>query len=373
MDYIDGLARQKEPEEEVIKSTNVSVSSRKLNKSIDNTLDESGEDIDDVKEMAEGFINDEAEEAEDDDEDSMDEEQKQYIRDMQIPERDISLGSDHSSAVDIHVGSSSSMDSFIVSDSEDDGLLDGTGDDLSLEPRVVKDKPLRRSRRIMDTSDEDDAKTQEISRTATDNRITTNIIDEGAANEADKLDIDERPPRAGLSKSFANSKTPKKITKLNKSVGQESIGNFNVSDVESDSYWSNQLNASFVSSAGSVDKSKTASPSKDKTKAGLSKSLVEPTFTKKHLKLNKSVEVSLNKLNESVGKRQLSIKEVTDDMQDLQQPETLADATNESSEDAQIQHAASPVPVKRKRSIKAIDCEVESTPPFAKSPINSGK
>lgn len=346
VDFIDLLGRQKEPEEEVIKS-----------KDVDSTFDQTeDEEVPDEKEVVNAFINDEAVEADEDDDDSMDEEMKQYIRDNEIPECDISLGSEDSSADEARDVSVSSMDSFIVSDDQDLDLLDGTGDDLSLEPTVMKEKPLRKSHRIVDTSDEDEVKTQE------------------KCSEADTFDIpiDERPLKAGLSKSFVDTKTPKKIKKLNKSVGHESCVNFNVSDIQSDSFSSfNQLDASVISkdtSVTTVDKSNIASPTKKQTKARLSKSLVEPKFTEKDLKLNKSVDVSLNIFSEAVGKHQSSIKVVKDDKQDLQQPE------NTSSETAQIEYFASSVPeIIRKRSIKNTDCEVESTPPFAKSPINSGK
>lgn len=98
------------------------------------------------------FIDDEAMES--NGELSMDEDERKYLEENEIPEDGISLGSD--TDVDEISDSNASKDSFIVSDSSVQ-LLDGSGDDLEIDNsknNTSQNKSMR-GNKIFDTSDDE--------------------------------------------------------------------------------------------------------------------------------------------------------------------------------------------------------------------------
>lgn len=115
----------------------------------DSDDDDDDDDNDTSRNM---FIDDEAMDS--NGEASMDEDERQYLEENEIPVDGISLGSDSDNG---DSDGSESNDSFIVSDSSIP-LLDGTGDDLDLGNELELNKSqskLKRGNKICDTSDEE--------------------------------------------------------------------------------------------------------------------------------------------------------------------------------------------------------------------------
>lgn len=142
------------------------------------------------------FIDDEAEEVSD--EDSMDEEERQIIKDNEIIEQGVSLGLDDTDEEEESNSDSDSNDSFIVSDNdEDDKLLDGSGDDLSIEKKVNKSRIILMS----DSSDED-----------------VDVQDKETEKNIETLSPKKPTKNKKLNKSSNEMVNAKKYKKLNKSL-----------------------------------------------------------------------------------------------------------------------------------------------------------
>lgn len=135
------------------KAATLTVQSKKKNISIVSVHDSSdGDDEEEETKSQNMFLDDEAMES--NGEASMDEEERQYLEENEIPEDGISLGSD--SADDEQSDENESNDSFIVSDSSVQ-LLDGSGDDLEMDgaPVQLNVSKTKRGNKIFDTSDEE--------------------------------------------------------------------------------------------------------------------------------------------------------------------------------------------------------------------------
>lgn len=143
--FIDGFGVKNQNEIETQKNRRKSSHEFNIRRHISSEDDEIDASDDDAEEKNE-FINDEAEEASD--EDSMDEEERQYIKENEIVEEGISLGSSDTDEAENIV--SDDNDSFVVSDESVD-LLDESEDIVS-----TKDKKKKTSRilKISDSSED---------------------------------------------------------------------------------------------------------------------------------------------------------------------------------------------------------------------------
>lgn len=166
-------------------------------------------------------------------EESMDEEERKYLKENEIPEDGISLGSESDEEMSEE---EESDDSFIVSDSSVQ-LLDGSGDDLGLENNLSKRDRLvnkrKRINKIVDTSDEESAGSPKKSvtkrRPETSLKSTAkylrvdddeeedaeqnNLNESGNKNELANLDAEPKIRRSSKRLSEATSSLSKKDTK----------------------------------------------------------------------------------------------------------------------------------------------------------------
>lgn len=179
------------------------------------------------------FVDNEAEEVDEYDEhDSMDSSTKEYLRANEVPTDGHSIGSKDSEHGDGEEEDEDEMDSFIVSDNdEEDDLLDGTGDDLSDDDEAKVAKPRRSVLRLADSSEDEEnevavetvsdpaEKDNEINDDST--LISNEVGDEESINDKtnNSIQVSERQSNKLLSKTISEISDKKAASKLNKSLG----------------------------------------------------------------------------------------------------------------------------------------------------------
>ncbi|XP_037046680.1 probable serine/threonine-protein kinase kinX isoform X2 [Bradysia coprophila] len=188
------------------------------------------------------FLDDEAMES--NGEASMDEDERKFLEENEIPEEGISLGSESDEAMSEE---EESDDSFIVSDSSVQ-LLDGTGDDIGNES-VKHDTSVNKSKRgnkILDTSDEESKEEPKksskkrrpdssLNRTAKYSRVDdddddeddqhNNVNESGDEDELANLDVEPKKTRSSkrLSESTSLSKKDTKRLSLHPNMKLSSL------------------------------------------------------------------------------------------------------------------------------------------------------
>lgn len=200
------------------------------------------------------FVDDEAQEVEDED-DSMDSSTRAYLKENEVPVDGVSIGSKDSELGDDQVDEEDDeMNSFIVSDGDEDDLLEGTGDDLSSDAETVT-KPRRSVLRLADSSD--DEKVDEAFEKIEESNVkeTVKKVEEAfekddsvdasdAATKADaieedqhqsleevsaelntSIDVSERQTNLLLSKTISEPNTTKTKSQRNKSLGAATAKN----------------------------------------------------------------------------------------------------------------------------------------------------
>lgn len=176
--------------------------------------------------------------------DSLDSVMREYMEANEVPEDGVSIGSKDSDEEDVDKEDDEDedkeddeMDSFIVTDDDEEGdhsesLLDGTGDDLSLDGDAKSKKPRRSILRIQESSDDDEEITAESSSGSNNN---VNEEDEPADQSKEHVKsessfiVSERQTNKLLSKTIIESSGDNK--KAN-GKNNKSLGATNASDAE---------------------------------------------------------------------------------------------------------------------------------------------
>lgn len=180
--------------------------------------DDDDDDSSDNDKSRNMFIDDEAMDS--NGEPSMDEDERQYMEENEIPVDGISLGSDSDNG-DSDGECSESNDSFIVSDSSIP-LLDGTGDDLDLSKELELNKSqskLKRGNKICDTSDEELEVVEKSRKSSTSKRRSDTSLNNPAKqsklerNEQNKIgDSDDEDELANLADEPRKTRSSKRLS-----------------------------------------------------------------------------------------------------------------------------------------------------------------
>lgn len=230
-------------------STTPNAKSAKSMNSTVHVVDSSDEESNSANESRNMFLDDEAMES--NGEPSMDEEERKYLEENEIPVDGISIGSESDEAMSEE---EESDDSFIVSDSSVQ-LLDGSGDDLDESGRTdTSVKKTKRGNKIVDTSDEESKEVStkkrrpdsSLNRTAKYMRVDEEDEEEveevklNDTNENDADDelanLDDKPKRTRSSKRLSGSApVPKQATKRlslhpNTKINTDHVSNVNKND-----------------------------------------------------------------------------------------------------------------------------------------------
>ncbi|XP_046960292.1 uncharacterized protein MAL13P1.304-like isoform X2 [Vanessa cardui] len=207
------------------RESNISNSSKKsVNKSFPSTDSDDEMASNDESQDSDNLMDDEAEDAGDSYEsgDSQDENERQYLRENEILEKGETLTSDD----DLSDDSDYEKDSFVVSSAEEDNeLLDGTEDDLSMS-----DNELKMTKDSKKKYDERKKKEQKMaSREMYEFRHKLNISNKSSSSEVEKS---KRRKKQQLSSSESEGETEIKSKKKNHRMRLDSSHEVSLQDNE---------------------------------------------------------------------------------------------------------------------------------------------
>lgn len=302
---IDKSAQDVYAEEEVIKRP---ASKAEFADFIDDNEEEDNEDSTKEAESHNSFVDDEAEEVNGyDEDDSKDSSLANYMRENEVPVDGHSIGSEDSGHDDPdgEEDEDDEMDSFIVSDDEEERLLEGTGDDLSDgddndEKQVTK--PRRSVLRMVDSSeDEENAVVEPEPVSVNDNDINNDsneVADEeeppqetATARPDISIHVSDRQTNKLLSRSVIDRSVNKTNSKLNKSLNTT---NSHTTDIDFSAYVEKaKAQNKWAKSNSTESDSSIVVPERQITKL-LSNSVLEVgKRNKKNSKLNKSLGTAM--------------------------------------------------------------------------------